>query len=94
VFPAPLHERVEALDLLPRVEARVGADADRDRARGELNQPEPVALVDQVRRREPPQAALRHAVEPFLVVGAPVLEVEAAGEADPGRVDVVTGLVD
>ena len=88
VAPEPVEQSFERVDLLEWVEARVRADADRDRARGELDQPDPVALPADVVRAELADAALLHAAEKLLVVGVgPVLEVESAGEPEPGRVD-------
>src|SRR5580704_17277617 len=70
------------------METLIGADADRDRTRLELDQPKPASRLDEVRSRVDPQALLGHPAEPLLVVG-PVLEVHAAGESDPCRVAVV-----
>ncbi len=73
------------------MQAGVGDDPDRDRPRRERDEPDPVARVHQVVRRQPPQARLLHPPEPLGVV-RPVLDVHALGEAEPGRVDVVRRL--
>ena len=89
----PVERAVESVDLLVRVEAWVGDDADRDRPRGERDQPDPVPLAHEVVRAELADAALLHAVEPALVVRSPLLDIEAAGESEPGRVDVVVDVL-
>src|SRR5688572_7648322 len=92
VPPHPVEEALERVDLVERMEPGVGADADADRPRGELDQPQPVARSDQVGGRKAAQAALRHPAEPLLVVGPPLLEVEAAGQPEPHRVRVMAGV--
>ena len=84
VAAEPVDQALERVELLEGVEPRVGAEADGDRPRRELDQPHPVALPAHVVGAELAHAALRHAAEELLVVGVgPVLEVEPPGETEP-----------
>src|SRR4051812_17751554 len=72
------------------MEALVGDDADRDRPGGERDEPHPVAAATDVVGTEHAEPTLLHAVEELVVVRVgPVLDVDAAAEPEPRRVDVV-----
>jgi hypothetical protein len=87
VLGEPVHRLLEAVHGVQRVVARVRHDAHRVRARGQRNQPDPVARADQVVGREP--ARLRGAAgAPFGVV-APVVERDALADTEPHRMGVV-----
>ena len=92
MFAQPSEHRVELADFLEWVEARVGAHADADRARRQRDQPHPVALAHQVVGAVLADPRLRRQSQPLGVRRTPLLEVEPAGEPEPGGVDVVAGI--
>src|SRR5262249_18113341 len=91
VLVEPVDEVVELVDPLPGMEPRVGADADRVRARTERDHPHPVARVHEMHGGQRAEAALVDPVDPLLVV-AEALDVAPAREPEPGGVDVMARL--
>ena len=91
VLADPFERAVEGVDRLPGMEAGIGADPDRDRARGQGDQPDPVTLPAEMVRAVLAQAPLGHAREELLVGGIyPILDVQPAGQPEPRRVHDVT----
>ena len=82
----PFDRRVERPDSLRSMEAGIDDDLDSARPGRKRDDPDPIALAEQIVRARHADAALLHARMPIGIIG-PAVDVEPAVDAKPRRAD-------